>query len=169
MIALRRWMLETALPPLAFFALFVTLWQAVTVLWNIPLYLVPPPARVLAVARENAGPLMAATRLTAAGALCGFALSIVAGTVLGLLFSQSRIIERGIYPYAIFLQTVPIVAIAPLVVTWFGNGFTSVVVVSFALQPVSDHYERHGRTDHGGCQLARIIRSAQRLATPGAI
>ena len=43
MIALRRWMFETALPPLAFFALFVTLWQAVTVLWNIPLYLVPPP------------------------------------------------------------------------------------------------------------------------------
>ena len=53
--------------------------------------------------------------------------------MLGLVFSQSRIIERGIYPYAIFLQTVPIVAIAPLVVTWFGNGFTSVVVVSFAL------------------------------------
>ena len=57
----------------------------------------------------------------------------MAGIALGLLFSQSKIIERSIYPYAIFLQTVPIVAIAPLVVMWFGNGLGGVVAVSFIL------------------------------------
>ena len=60
-------------------------------------------------------------------------LSLVAGTALGLVFSQSRIIERSLYPYAIFLQTVPIVAIAPVVVMWFGHGFAGVVAVSFIL------------------------------------
>ena len=47
-------LLETSLPPLLFFALVVGLWQAATVLWEIPAYLVPSPARVMAAAREHA-------------------------------------------------------------------------------------------------------------------
>jgi NitT/TauT family transport system permease protein len=50
-----------------------------------------------------------------------------------LLFSQARWIRSSLYPYAIFLQTVPIVAIAPLVVIWCGPGFASIVLVSFVL------------------------------------
>lgn len=120
-------------PPLAFFALVVGLWQAVTTIWEIPAYLVPSPARVWNAAREHAAELVRATGLTAGGATAGFALSLAAGTALGLVFSQSKIIERSVYPYAIFLQTVPIVAIAPLVVMWCGNGFGGVVAVAFIL------------------------------------
>ncbi len=128
-----KWMWEFVAPPVAFFALVVLAWQTTTTLWEIQAYLVPSPERVLAAAREHAGDLSRASLMTAAGALCGFALSLVVGTAAGLLFSQSRIIERSIYPYAIFLQTVPIVAIAPLVVMWFGNGFGGVVAVAFIL------------------------------------
>ncbi len=124
---------EVLFPPLVFFALLVAAWQAATTWWEIPAYLVPSPQRVLAEARANAPALLAATLMTAGGALAGFYLSLVAGIALGLLFSQSKIIERSIYPYAIFLQTVPIVAIAPLVVMWFGNGLGGVVAVSFIL------------------------------------
>ncbi|HEX3727207.1 MAG TPA: ABC transporter permease [Pirellulales bacterium] len=133
MKAARSWLFEVVLPPLAFFALVVALWQAATVVWDVPAYLVPSPQRVWQAAREHAAELVSATRMTAGGALCGFGLSLVCGTVLGLIFAQSRIIERSVYPYAIFLQTVPIVAIAPLVVIWFGTGLASVVVVSFIL------------------------------------
>jgi NitT/TauT family transport system permease protein len=129
----RRWLFETALPPLAFFALVVASWQAATMFWEIPVYLVPPPGRVLSAAREHADQLAAATWLTASGALCGFGVSLLTGTVLGLVFSQSRVISRSVYPYAIFLQTVPIVAIAPVVIMWFGNGFGGVVAVSLIL------------------------------------
>ncbi len=128
-----QWLWKVALPPVAFFVLVVAAWQVATAFWQIPAYLVPSPARVVDAARQHADDLASASMMTAAGALCGFGLSLVAGTALGLLFSQSRIIERSIYPYAIFLQTVPIVAIAPLVVMWFGNGFGGVVVVSFIL------------------------------------
>ncbi|MBI3838010.1 MAG: ABC transporter permease [Planctomycetia bacterium] len=121
------------MPPMAFFALVVAIWQAATMFWNIPVYLVPAPGRVLLAAGEHAGELASATWLTASGALCGFALSLVAGTALGLIFAQSRMIQRSVYPYAIFLQTVPIVAIAPVVIMWFGNGFGGVVAVSFIL------------------------------------
>jgi NitT/TauT family transport system permease protein len=129
----RAWLVQVALPPVAFFCLVVVVWQCATNLFEVPAYLVPSPARVYEAAREHAGELVSATRMTAAAALCGFASSLLVGTAIGLLFAQSRLIERSIYPYAIFLQTVPIVAIAPLVVIWFGTGFASVVVVSFIL------------------------------------
>jgi NitT/TauT family transport system permease protein len=126
-------LLQVALPPLAFFAAIVAIWQLATMLWDIPGYLVPSPGRVLGAAREHAADLRAAMRLTGSGALCGFGLGLLAGTAMGLLFSQSRVIQRSVYPYAIFLQTVPIVAIAPLLIMWFGNGFGGVVAVSFIL------------------------------------
>ncbi len=126
-------LLTSVLPPLVFFALLVALWQAATTFWDIKPYLVPKPERVLAAASEHAADLWSASQLTAAGAVCGFVLSLAAGTVTGLIFSQSRVIQRSIYPYAIFLQTVPIVAIAPLVVTWCGYGFGGVVAVAFIL------------------------------------
>ncbi len=127
------WLLRVALPPLVFFLLILALWQAVTMLWELPAYLVPGPARVWNAARDHAAELGRATPLTGAAALAGFLLSLVLGTALGLVFSQSRIIQRSIYPYAIFLQTVPIVAMAPLLILWFGYGFQGVVAVSFIL------------------------------------
>ncbi len=133
MKAVARWLLETALPPVLFFVLVVALWQAATWLWDIPAYLVPTPRRVLESAGEHAAQLARAVPLTGAAALTGFALSLVTGTLSGLVFSQSRIVQRSIYPYALFLQTVPIVAVAPLVILWFGYGFRGVVAVSFIL------------------------------------
>jgi NitT/TauT family transport system permease protein len=129
----RAWLVEGVLPPLAFFAVVAAAWQAATSLWAIPVYLVPGPERVLGAAREHAGALWSAMQLTGSAALAGFILSLLAGIALALIFSQSRIIQRSMYPYAIFLQTVPIVAIAPLLIMWFGNGFGGVVAVSFIL------------------------------------
>lgn len=126
-----RWLVEVALPPVAFFVIVVVAWQLATTIWEIPAYLVPGPQRVFESAREHAAELLSATWLTGAGALSGFGLGLLTGTILGLIFSQSRIIERSVYPYAIFLQTVPIVAIAPVLIMWFGNGFGGVVAVSF--------------------------------------
>jgi NitT/TauT family transport system permease protein len=73
--------------------------------------------------------LLSATLITAQAALAGFALALAIGTTFGLLFSISKIARRGVYPYMIFLQTVPIVAIAPLIIIWFGGGMASIVVI----------------------------------------
>jgi len=127
------WLGRLVLPPALFFALMLVAWQAATTFWEIPVYLVPGPERVWQAAEEHRAELWSAMQLTGSAALSGFALGLVAGTALGLVFSQSKIIERSIYPYAIFLQTVPIVAIAPVIILWFGNGFSGVVAVSFIL------------------------------------
>ena len=82
---------------------------------------------------EHAGELLSRHRPDGRRALCGFALSLAVGTLIGIAFSQSAIVRRSFYPYAIFLQTVPSVALAPLVILWFGHGFASVVVVAFII------------------------------------
>jgi NitT/TauT family transport system permease protein len=125
--------IATAGPPLVFLALFVLLWGAAVRAFAIPPYLLPSPGRVALAVIEHLPALLGATLLTGLGALAGFLLSLAVGFAVALAFSQSRIIERGLYPYAIFLQTVPIVAIAPLIILWIGHGIQGVVAVSFII------------------------------------
>jgi NitT/TauT family transport system permease protein len=123
--------LRSILPPLAVFLCFAALWQAAVTLFDIKPFLLPSPLMVFQAMVGNATSLLSAAFLTASAALSGFFLSLLVGLVIAFAFSQSRFIQRGCYPYAIFLQTVPIVAIAPLIIIWFGSGFRSVVLVSF--------------------------------------
>ncbi|MFH1566965.1 MAG: ABC transporter permease [Gemmatimonadota bacterium] len=125
--------LSSALPPVAFFAVLVALWHALVVAFDLPGFLLPGPGQVAVAVWHNLPALVHATRLTATAAVGGFVLSFAAGFLTALLFSQSRLIERSLYPYAIFLQTVPIVAVAPLIVLWIGHGLWGVVAVSFII------------------------------------
>ncbi|MEZ4449475.1 MAG: ABC transporter permease [Nannocystaceae bacterium] len=117
-------------PPVALFAVFVGLWHLACVALELPAYLVPTPTAVARAAIERGPELATSTLLTAAGALAGLGLSVVIGSLGALAFAHSRWIARAFYPYAIFLQTVPVVAIAPLIVLWCGTGFFSVVLVA---------------------------------------
>lgn len=128
-----RWFLTYALPPLALLALVLIAWHLAVVLFEIKRYIVPSPLEVVHAGWRRREALLLATRLTGEASLAGFMLSFVSGFLVACLFSQSRVIERSVYPYAIFLQTVPIVAIAPLIVRWFGYGFQSVVVVALVI------------------------------------
>jgi NitT/TauT family transport system permease protein len=127
------WWLRFALPPITLLTAVLFAWDAAVRVFGLPNYYLPRPHRVWLSAYEHAGELAQATAMTAAAALAGFALSVIIGFAVALLFSQSRVVQRSMYPYAIFLQTVPIVAIAPLVILWFGNGFQSVVIVAFVI------------------------------------
>ncbi|MFL2541583.1 MAG: ABC transporter permease [Candidatus Latescibacterota bacterium] len=122
-----------ALPPLIFFAFVLCIWQGAVVLFEVKPFMLPGPLQVAGAVSANLPRLLSATLLTATGALLGFTLSLVFGFLVSLGFSQSRLIERSLYPYAIFLQTVPIVAIAPMIVLWIGYGLQGVVAVSFII------------------------------------
>jgi NitT/TauT family transport system permease protein len=77
--------------------------------------------------------LTAAFLKTSTGALTGFLLSTLTGIAVAVLLSSSRAIQRSFYPYAVFFQTVPIIAIAPLLVIWFGYGMKTVVASAFVV------------------------------------
>lgn len=118
------------LPPAIVFVAVIVAWHVATVVFGIKQYVLPGPLVVWRTSIERFSELRVATLNTAKAAVCGFAISLILGTVIGIAFSQSKFIRRGFYPYAIFLQTVPIVAIAPLIILWCGYGMQSVVVVS---------------------------------------
>ncbi len=120
-------------PPMLFSVLVVLAWHGVVTLFDIRPYLLPGPMDVLHAVSVHLPTLIGAAALTAQAALAGFLLSFFVGFLVAVLFSQSRLAERSLYPYAIFLQTVPIVAIAPLIVLWIGHGLAGVVAVSFII------------------------------------
>jgi NitT/TauT family transport system permease protein len=76
---------------------------------------------------------VSAALVTGETALLGFLLSALVGTLAAIVLSTSRLLERAFYPYTVFLQTVPIVAIAPLLVLWFGAGTRAVTISAFVV------------------------------------
>ena len=123
--------LSTAIPPAITFVCAMLLWEGAVRVLRVPAFLVPPPSAVLRAAWVERAALAGSLLTTAEGAGIGFLLSASVGTLVALIFSLSRWLERGLYPYALFLQTVPIVAVAPLLVLWFGPGLRAVAVSAF--------------------------------------
>jgi NitT/TauT family transport system permease protein len=115
------------------FAVVVAAWHAATVIFSIEKYLLPQPGQVFLAAWHDRAKLLAAAWVTGEAAAGGFLTSFLVGLAVACVLSQSKVIQRSIYPYAIFLQTVPIIAIAPLIVIWFDYGMRSVVVVAFII------------------------------------
>ncbi|MFI9386577.1 ABC transporter permease [Kutzneria sp. NPDC052558] len=121
-------------PPVLVFLLVLAAWYAVSYLGLSAdrRFLLPPPDAVVRVAfldPDNLGPLLAALALSAEVAMIGLAIAFVLGVASAVLMSQARWIERSLYPYAVVLQTIPILALVPLFGFWFGFGLPSRVLV----------------------------------------
>jgi NitT/TauT family transport system permease protein len=108
----------------------LALWEAAVRAFTIPEYLLPSPATVLTRLVVELPGLLPHVGVTLAEAVAGFVLGSVAGVALAVLFVHSRALEMGVYPYAIALKSVPIVAVAPLLIVWLGNGLAPKVVVA---------------------------------------
>jgi len=115
------------------FGALLLLWMAIIRLAHIPPYLLPSPAQVARAAVARFPSLVTSLGITAAAAAAGLCASIFIGVLTALVFAQSRWVRRMFYPYTILLQTVPIVAIAPLILMWVGPGIFSVALVAFII------------------------------------
>jgi NitT/TauT family transport system permease protein len=122
---------DAILPPAITIVLVGAAWELAVRALRVPSFLVPRPTAILAAAWGDRALLAGALLTTAEGALSGLLLSMIFGTLAGVALSLSRVLERALYPYALFLQTVPIVAVAPLLVLWFGPGLRAVSVSAF--------------------------------------
>jgi NitT/TauT family transport system permease protein len=123
----------TAILPLVVLFAAIAVWQLAIIIFQIPKFIVPPPADVFRALGAMRTELVAATVRTAAAAFSGLAISTLIGTVTAFAFAQSVLIRRAFYPWAILCQTVPIIAIAPLVILTFGRGFHSVTLVAIVI------------------------------------
>src|ERR1700691_2979455 len=109
------------------------LWQAVVSLNHLPVYILPGPLVVAHALHERFPSLLNSLMITTEEAAGGLAASIIAGVAAAMVFAQWRWLRQLFYPYTILLQTVPIVAIAPLIINWAGAGIVSVTIVTFII------------------------------------
>ena len=112
-------LLKYALP----FALGVAVlvaWQVAVRAAQLPVYLLPAPSDIWTAFTSDFASLMASLWATLSVTLAAFALAVAVGVSLAILFSQSRMVENALYPYAVVLQVTPVVAIAPLILIWVG-------------------------------------------------
>lgn len=96
------------------------MWEVAVSLGDVPKFVLPAPSVIGIALLENFGSLMSALWVTLRITLLAFALAVIGGVALAILFSQSRLVELALFPYAIILQVTPVVAIAPLILIWVG-------------------------------------------------
>ena len=122
--------LLTYLAPVLVFAFVATIWHYVVIWFKVPAIILPSPIAVMNALWHERIVLLHASWVTLQAAAAGLLCSAVFGSLIAVLFSQSSLLRVALYPYVIFLQTVPIVAIAPLLIIWSGNNFRTIVLVA---------------------------------------
>ncbi|MCH2114509.1 MAG: ABC transporter permease [Pirellulales bacterium] len=121
------------LPMLLMAVVGIAAWQLGVVLTGAAPILLPSPACVASAAWQARQELGQGLLTTTTAALGGLVASITVGSLMAIVFSQSRLLRASLYPYAVFLQTVPVVAIAPLLITWSGYQLRTVVLVAMII------------------------------------
>lgn len=123
---MKNWLL-----PLLPLAIFVIVAEFLVRQGFVASYILPSPSSIWATLVNDFSEYAEAIQQTLGAALLGLLWAGVLGVLTALLLTSSAWLEKALYPYATFFQTVPIISIAPLLVIWFGFGFRTVVISSF--------------------------------------
>lgn len=124
---LSRWL--DWLQPGAIIILAIALWQVLVQAFNVPRWLLPSPWAIVKELINSRSLLITHGWITLEEVLLGFGLALAVGILLALAIGYSRTMERSLYPFVIASQTIPIIAIAPLLLIWVGPDMTSKVIV----------------------------------------
>ncbi|WP_242046359.1 MULTISPECIES: ABC transporter permease [Calothrix] len=109
--------------------LALVLWDIFVRVTQLPPYILPGPILVLQTLISDWRELFASLLVTLQITVVAFMAAAISGLLIAILFTQSKWIERSLFPYAVILQTTPIVAIAPLIILWFKNNTFAALVV----------------------------------------
>ena len=138
----QRWLLSLLL--------VAALWQAGTWVFDIPRTLLPSPVVTVQAIIEDADLLAQHTSMTILATISGLALAIALGLVVAVAMNASRLARDLIYPPLVLTQAIPLIAIAPLILIWFGFGvLAKVLIVAFVcfFPIVVNTYEGFRRVD----------------------
>ena len=130
-----RVFLTEKLPVLIFPILLLIVWHFSVIIFDIKPYLLPSPLAVWnsLVSGITSGSLLTNGWVTLQEVLIGFLSGSAAGVVLAIAVARWKVVERTLYPFIVALQTVPKIALAPLIVTWLGFGMGSKILTAALL------------------------------------
>lgn len=127
----KRLLSTNNLYPLALFALLIALWQGASSFALVPRFLLPAPLDVLRALAQDRHLLLLHSRTTMTEAVIGLLLSIGFAALLAVVMDAFDPVKRTLYPLLIVTQTIPAIAIAPLLVLWLGYGMTPKIALIF--------------------------------------
>lgn len=113
---------STAGPPLILIIAIIAIWQIATTRGNINPMILPSPERIITSGWKDREALMTASLISIRETLSGLGLGIAIAFILGIAIDSCALVRRSLYPLLVSSQTIPVVAIAPLLVIWFGFG-----------------------------------------------
>jgi NitT/TauT family transport system permease protein len=111
---------------------FLGLWEWAVRQFGVPAFIAPAPSAVWQALRGGLQSRLFLEHfwITLYETLLGFLIAAIAGIVLGAVIAQFRLVEQTMYPYLVALQTLPKIAVAPLIIVWFGFGISSKVIIA---------------------------------------
>lgn len=119
--------------PLLFGAVFIGVWYACIYLFDLPEFQLPTPHRIAQAGYEERALLWSGLVQTSYASLLGFISSVIGGLLLSFLLASSRWAYSGIYPYILILKMTPVIVLAPIIIIWFGQGLSSVTIITFLI------------------------------------
>ncbi|OLP17645.1 ABC transporter ATP-binding protein [Leptolyngbya sp. 'hensonii'] len=163
---LTAFLLETeVIAPVVVGCLMILVWDLLVRLTHTPAYILPGPFLVIQTLIQDWPQLWPAFLITLQITVVAFIAAVMSGVLISILFTQSKWIERSFFPYAVILQTTPIVAIAPLIIIWFkSNTFVALVVCAWivALFPIiSNTTLGLNSADHNLLNLFQLYRASR--------
>jgi ABC-type nitrate/sulfonate/bicarbonate transport system permease component len=131
--------LKTTVPPLVVVLILLVAWQVGSETGELPSYVFPPPTEVVKELFAQPGLFWENAKTTLLEILLGGVIGIVFGFLIGSLIAMSRILRSAFYPLVVASQSVPILALAPLLILWLGFGIAPkiVIVVQIVFFPVA--------------------------------
>ncbi|NIA24525.1 MAG: ABC transporter permease subunit [Gammaproteobacteria bacterium] len=131
--------LKKTLPPVVFGLLVILGWELLTIVTNADPRIYPAPSEIAVALFKNPGSLLSNARITTLEMVLGFALGAVVGISIGILLAYSKVVRSAVYPWLIVSQTIPIPAVAAVLVIWFGFSMLPkvLVVVLIAFFPIA--------------------------------
>jgi len=153
-----------ALYPLLGIAVILLVWQGYTRLLGVSRIVLPSPSDILMASIERYDLLLRETWPTVLESVAGFALAVAIGIPLAVVVASSRALSLMLYPILVATQSVPKVAIAPIILVWFGLGIESKLALAFlvAFFPiVVDTATGLQATPPGLIELARALRASR--------
>ena len=122
---------RSIIDPLVAFAVVALLWEKAVDLFQIKRYLLPPLSQIMQTAWNNIDLLLRESMVTAWEVILGYLWAVGGGLALGLAIFSSPLFRRMFYPLVVIFQGLPKIALAPLLVVWFGYGTSSKVLMAF--------------------------------------
>jgi NitT/TauT family transport system permease protein len=114
----------------AFFILFIAGWEATVRIREVPAYILPTPSQVVAALATGYRVYWSQLQVTLIEIVVGFGIGAAGGLLLGALLAQSRILEATFYPYLVAFKAIPLLAVAPLFIIWFGFDIASKIAIT---------------------------------------